>query len=74
VLNIRSKEAPCEQVPFGGSRLGIDLHRRRSVNVRTTADSDPLECIRISEDVERLATVMARARRIPRGWGCAICV
>ena len=46
----------------GQQFVGIDLHRRRSVIVRMTTDGDPLECIRISNDVERLTTVMARAR------------
>jgi len=30
-----------------------------------TTDGDPLECIRISNDVERLSTVMARAGEAP---------
>ena len=50
----------------GRQFVGIDLHRRRSVIVRMTTDGDPLECIRISNDVERLSTVMARAGEAPR--------
>ena len=49
----------------GQQFVGIDLHRRRSVIVRMTTDGDPLECIRISNDAERLATVMARAGESP---------
>jgi hypothetical protein len=49
----------------GRQFVGIDLHRRRSVIVRMTTDGDPLECIRISNDVERLSTVMARAGEAP---------
>ena len=59
--------------------MGIDLHRRRSVIVRMTTDGDPLECIRISNDAERLATVMARAGESPEvvleatyGWYWAV--
>ena len=63
----------------GRQFVGIDLHRRRSVIVRMTTDGDPLECIRISNDVERLATVMARAGEAPEvvleatyGWYWAV--
>jgi transposase len=59
--------------------VGIDLHRRRSVIVRTTAAGDQLECIRISNDVDRLSTVMARAGEAPEvvleatyGWYWAV--
>ena len=59
--------------------MGIDLHRRRSVIVRTTAAGDQLECIRISNDVDRLSTVMARAGEAPEvvleatyGWYWAV--
>ena len=44
-----------------------------------TTDGDPLECIRISNDVERLSTVMARAGEAPEvvleatyGWYWAV--
>src|SRR6476619_750777 len=44
-----------------------------------TTDGDPLECIRISNDAERLATVMARAGESPEvvleatyGWYWAV--
>jgi len=63
----------------GQQFVGIDLHRRRSVIVRMTTDGDPLECIRISNDAERLATVMARAGESPEvvleatyGWYWAV--
>ena len=63
----------------GRQFVGIDLHRRRSVIVRMTTDGDPLECIRISNDVERLSTVMARAGEAPEvvleatyGWYWAV--
>jgi len=63
----------------GRQFVGIDLHRRRSVIVRMTTDGDPLECIRISNDAERLSTVMARAGEAPEvvleatyGWYWAV--
>ena len=63
----------------GRQFVGIDLHRRRSVIVRTTAAGDELECIRISNDVDRLSTVMARAGEAPEvvleatyGWYWAV--
>ena len=63
----------------GRQFVGLDLHRRRSVIVRMTTDGDPLECIRISNDVERLSTVMARAGEAPEvvleatyGWYWAV--
>lgn len=49
----------------GKQFVGIDLHRRRSVIVRTTADGDTLEQVRIVNDVDRLASVMARAGDAP---------
>ena len=65
---------------YAGSQfVGIDLHRRRSVIVRTTAAGDQLECIRITNDADRLSTVMARAGEAPEvvleatyGWYWAI--
>ena len=36
----------------GQQFVGIDLHRRRSVIVRTTASGEPLETVRISNDVD----------------------
>ena len=43
----------------GKQFVGIDLHRRRSVIVRTTDAGEPLETVRISNDVESLTKVMA---------------
>jgi transposase len=45
----------------GKQFVGVDLHRRRSVIVRTTDTGEVLECVRIVNDVDRLAEVMARA-------------
>ena len=44
----------------GRQFVGIDLHRRRTVIVRTTEGGEVLESVRIVNDVERLASVMAR--------------
>jgi transposase len=49
----------------GTQFVGIDLHRRRSVIVRTTDRGDPLETVRINNDVESLSRVMARAGESP---------
>jgi len=49
----------------GTQFVGIDLHRRRSVIVRTTERGDPLETVRISNDVDSLSKVMARAGVCP---------
>jgi transposase len=45
--------------------VGIDLHRRRSVIVRMTESGDRLETVRIVNDRDGLAEVMARAGEAP---------
>jgi transposase len=49
----------------GRQFVGMDLHRRRSVLVRMTEAGDRLETVRIVNDPERLAAVMARAGEAP---------
>ena len=49
----------------GRQIVGIDLHRRRSVLVRMTEDGQTLETARISNDVDYLRQVMARAGEAP---------
>jgi len=49
----------------GKQFVGIDLHRRRSVIVRTTGSGEVLEAVRISNDVESLGRVMDRAGQDP---------
>lgn len=63
----------------GRQFVGMDLHRRRSVLVRMTADGDVLERVRIVNDVDRLAAVIARAGETPEvvleatyGWYWAV--
>src|ERR1035437_8842025 len=51
----------------GKQFVGIDLHRHRTVIVRTTEAGEVLEAVRIVNDVERLASVMARAGDCPEG-------
>ena len=63
----------------GKQFVGIDLHRRRSVIVRTTEAGEPLEAVRINNDLDSLATVMSRAGIAPEvvleatyGWYWAV--
>jgi transposase len=49
----------------GRQIVGMDLHRRRSVLVRMTEAGEQLETVRISNDPEYLAQVMARAGEAP---------
>ncbi len=63
----------------GRQFVGIDLHRRRSVLVRTTAGGDVLEAVRILNDVGSLNQVMGRAGEDPEvvleatyGWYWAV--
>ncbi len=63
----------------GQQFVGIDLHRRRTVVVRTTAAGEVLECTRIVNDVGRLTDVIARAGESPEvvleatyGWYWAV--
>ncbi len=63
----------------GRQFVGIDLHRRRTVLVRTTEGGDVLEAVRILNDVDSLNQVMARAGEDPEvvleatyGWYWAV--
>jgi transposase len=49
----------------GKQFVGIDLHRRRSVVVRTTEAGEVLEAVRIVNDVDRLNSVIDRAGEAP---------
>ena len=49
----------------GPQYVGVDLHRRRSVIVRTTDAGDRLEAVQIVNDPEALAAVIARAGEAP---------
>ena len=63
----------------GSQFVGIDLHRRRSVIVRSTEAGESLEVVRINNDLDSLAAVMARAGEAPQvvieatyGWYWAV--
>jgi transposase len=63
----------------GQQFVGIDLHRRRSVIVRTTAEGEVLEAVRIVNSELALAEVIARAGEHPEvvlestyGWYWAV--
>ena len=63
----------------GRQFVGIDLHRRRTVLVRTTECGDVLEATRILNDVDSLNAVMGRAGEDPEvvleatyGWYWAV--
>lgn len=63
----------------GQQFVGIDLHRRRSVLVRTTESGETLEATQIVNDVDRLAAVIERAGEAPEvvleatyGWYWAV--
>jgi transposase len=50
---------------LGQQFVGVDLHRRRSVIVRTTAAGEVLEAVQVVNDVDRLSEVIARAGESP---------
>ena len=54
-----------EQTGVDRQFVGMDLHRRRSVLVRMNQDGKRLETVRIVNDVDRLAAVIARAGEAP---------
>ncbi len=63
----------------GAQFVGIDLHRRRTVLVRTTETGEVLEQVRINNDAERLVEVVSRAGEHPEvvleatyGWYWAV--
>src|ERR1700752_3966569 len=51
----------------GRQVVGMDLHRRRSVLVRMTADGKKLETARITNSAAELRREMARAGEHPQG-------
>jgi transposase len=53
------------EVYEGRQVVGMDVHRRRSVLVRMTETGQRLETVRITNDPQRLAEVMARAGEAP---------
>jgi transposase len=79
LTSISTKEARVREDYDGRQFVGVDLHRRRSVLVRMTEDGERLETVRIVNDRDRLAAVMARAGEAPEvvleatyGWYWAV--
>src|SRR3954468_17426225 len=62
---LTTKEAPVSEDSAGRQIVGMDLHRRRSVLVPMTEAGERLETVRIVNDPDRLAAVMARAGEAP---------
>ena len=50
----------------GQQVVGMDLHRRRSVLVRMTADGRKLDTVRITNSPAELRRVIARAGKHPK--------
>ena len=76
---LRSLGGPLISEYDGQQFVGIDLHRRRSVIVRSTDVGDVLETVQINNDVEALTRVLARAGEAPEvvleatyGWYWAV--
>src|SRR4051794_8575830 len=65
VYSLRRRRRPLMSEYAGRQFVGIDLHRRRSVIVRSTAEGEVLETVRISNDVDSVQRVMARAGEGP---------
>src|SRR3954452_7201121 len=82
VLTSSTKEAPVKRYAGqyeGQQYVGIDLHRRRSVVVRTTDAGELLEAVQITNSPLALAEVMTRAGEHPEvvlestyGWYWAV--
>src|SRR5829696_6174297 len=64
-VSTSTKKEALMEAYAGTQFVGIDLHRRRSVIVRTTDTGEVLEAVQIHNDVERLGEVMARAGESP---------
>jgi transposase len=79
VLNVNRRRRPQMEAYSGQQYVGIDLHRRRSVVVRTTDTGDVLEAVQITNSPLALAEVMTRAGEAPEvvlestyGWYWAV--
>ena len=57
----------------GPQVVGMDLHRRRSVLVRMTADGRKLETVRLTNSPAELLRVIARAGKRPKVVLAATC-
>ena len=61
-----SREALMTAAYDGREVVGMDLHRRRSVLVRMTADGRKLETSQITNSAAELCRVIGRAGQCPR--------
>lgn len=59
----------AEQASVDRQLVGMDLYRRRSVLVRMNQAGQRLETVRIANDIDRLAVVIARAGEVSEGAG-----
>jgi hypothetical protein len=77
---LRSSWVPGGSEPYDGRQIvGLDLHRNRTVMVRTTEQGERLEAVRFTNDREMLAGQIAKASADPRvvveatyGWYWAV--
>src|SRR6266540_7390248 len=80
VLMSQWRRRPLVSEEYDGPQfVGLDLHRRRSVMVRSTADGRVLETVRFVNDAQVLARQIAKAGSDPRvvleatyGWYWAV--
>src|SRR4051794_28183209 len=80
LTSITTKETSLVSAEYAGKQyVGIDLHRRRSVIVRSTEAGERLETVRIDNDPVALAVQIARAGETPEvvleatyGWYWAV--
>src|SRR3982751_5439893 len=79
VLNVNRRRRPQMGAYAGQQYIGIDLHRRRSVIVRTTNTGEMLDAVQITNSPLALAEVMTRAGEHPEvvlestyGWYWAV--
>jgi transposase len=77
--NVTLREAPVNGDYDGRQYVGIDLHRRRSVIVRMTAEGEQLGWVRIDNDPVALGLELAKAGPDPEvvleatyGWYWAV--
>jgi hypothetical protein len=65
VLNVIRRRRPQVEGYAGQQYIGMDLHRRRSVIVRTSELGEVLEAVQITNSPLALAEVMTRAGEHP---------
>ena len=78
-MSLRPTSASRISLGSDRTKVGIDLHRRRSVIVRRTRSDGTLETVRIDDNSEALAVELAKAGERPEvileatyGWYWAV--